>query len=355
MLDLGSMDSLLLRMVAPMLHRVVAILFMAGLVHGRKGKEVELKVGCSEEQPGLLPLAGGLHTVPLCPAVLHCGRVPSCRLQIVVLCASSPPLSRPAASHHCFHALQRHRARRQQLRMHGLHGLPRLKSLHPSDTKGGSGAGVLPQTQRSTPHPAHQSQMNGDAHAVRTHLTWTKQHTACSCSSLSILDTWCVWDPGRGLKREKPGHVGRPPRLWWLAAGGVMLSGSSFCAACKGQKLSASWPICQPLLCRPSLQTVQPLWPSGLLCCLQPGLVTPAALASPAGTPRGLPNDPARGGNIWQRCEELEDAAREMQAQKDALLHERMQAVAVSISWDRPHAGLASGEPTGHCRGDRER
>eukprot|EP00891_Asterochloris_glomerata_P009631 jgi/Astpho2/9631/Aster-03901 len=61
---------------------------------------------------------------------------------------------------------------------------------------------------------------------------------------------------------------------------------------------------------------------------LKPKLATSAALTSPAGTPRGLPNDPARGGNIWQRCEELEDAARQMQAQKDALLHERMQAVA---------------------------
>lgn len=72
-------------------------------------------------------------------------------------------------------------------------------------------------------------------------------------------------------------------------------------------------------------------WPDSALCSLQPKLATSAALTSPAGTPRGLPNDPARGGNIWQRCEELEDAARQMQAQKDALLHERMQAVAVSI------------------------
>ena len=96
--------------------------------------------------------------------------------------------------------------------------------------------------------------------------------------------------------------------------------------------------------CRPCSR----LWPSGVPCSLQPGLATPAAVGSPAGTPRGLPNDPARGGNIWQRCEELEDAAREMQAQKDALLHERMQAVAVSIfmhPWDRADAGLAPGSP----------
>lgn len=55
--------------------------------------------------------------------------------------------------------------------MHGLHGLPRLKSLHPSDAKGVSGAGALPQTRRSTQNPAHQSQMNGDAYVVRIHLT----------------------------------------------------------------------------------------------------------------------------------------------------------------------------------------
>ena len=70
-----------------------------------------------------------------------------------------------------FDALQRHKARRRQLRMHGLHGLPRLKSLHPSDAKGVSGAGALPQTRRSTQNPAHQSQMNGDAYVVRIHLT----------------------------------------------------------------------------------------------------------------------------------------------------------------------------------------
>lgn len=101
MLESGSMDNLLLRMVAPMLHRVVAVLFMAGLVHGRKAKEIELKVGWGKKQPGLLPLAAGLHASPPCPAVLHCSKVPSCMLQTVVLSASCLPLSRPAASHRC--------------------------------------------------------------------------------------------------------------------------------------------------------------------------------------------------------------------------------------------------------------
>ena len=122
-------------------------------------------------------------------------------------------------------------------------------------------------------------------------------------------------------------------------------------------ELSSSWHG-QPVLRRLPLQPVQILLPSGILCSLQPGLVTPAALASPAGTPRGLPNDPARGGNIWQRCEELEDAAREMQAQKDALLHERMQAVAVSIFMHTLGQGRCrscSRKPTGHCRRARAR
>ena len=98
MLESRSMDNLLLRMVAPMLHQVVAILFMAGLVHGRKAMEVELKVGWARTAWCNV----GLHAFPLCPAVLHCRRLPSFVLQFVVLCAPSLPLSRPAATHRCF-------------------------------------------------------------------------------------------------------------------------------------------------------------------------------------------------------------------------------------------------------------
>ena len=170
MLESGSMDNLLLRMVAPMLHRVVAILFMAGLVHGRKIKEIELKVGLGKEQPGLLPLAASLHAFPPRPAVLL-----SC-LALLHIAECRPVCFMSSNQPTCctcplFAALQRHKAKRQQLRMHGLHGLPRLKSLHPPDAKGVSGAGALPQIRRLTPQPAHPSQMNGDAHAVRVHLT----------------------------------------------------------------------------------------------------------------------------------------------------------------------------------------
>ena len=135
-LESGSMDNLLLRMVAPMLHRVVAILFMAGLAHGRKAKEVEFKVGQGKEEHGVLPLAAGpacTPTVSCCPAsqqgvLLHVAVCrPVCFKSSTEQACCIPPL---------FHALQRQKARRQQLRMHGLHGLPRLKSLHPFRRQG---------------------------------------------------------------------------------------------------------------------------------------------------------------------------------------------------------------------------
>ena len=117
MLESGSMDNLLLRMVAPMLHRVVAILFMAGLIHGRKVKELELKVGLGKKQPGLLPLAAGLHAFPPRPAVLPCPpaycRMSSCVLHLLqpadllhlsALCCTAATQSQAAAAAHAWPA-----------------------------------------------------------------------------------------------------------------------------------------------------------------------------------------------------------------------------------------------------------